>query len=110
MTAVAGGIAMLCHTQECKSYADLAFKALRNKRQPLVKSLKNFLSTFPKTDLIGDILTTALYQLAESDPTACRWTLWILKNSSDLQPYFHLIEEPLDLTLKELENKGVVFN
>jgi hypothetical protein len=108
MTAVAGGKAMLCHTQECKSYADLAFKALRNKRQPLVKSLKNFLSTFPKTDLIGDILTTALHQLAESDPAACRWTVWILKNSSDLQPYFPLIEESLDLTVKELEDKGMI--
>lgn len=109
MTAVAGGTAMLCHTQECKSYADLAFKVLKNKKQPLVKSLNNFLSTFPKTELIGDILTTALHQLAESDPAACRWTIWILKNCSDLQPYFHLIEESLDLTARELENKGIVF-
>ena len=101
---------MLCHTQECKSYADLAFKALKNKKQPLVKSLKNFLSTFPRTDMIGDILTTALHQLAESDPATCRWTLWILKNSYDLKPYFHLIEESLDLTTKELEDMGIVLS
>ncbi len=99
---------MLCHTTECKSYAELAFKVLQNKKQPLGKSLKNFLSTFPRTDLIGDILATALHQLAESDPAACRWTIWILKNSYDLSPYFHLIEESLDLTTKELENMGIV--
>lgn len=99
---------MFCHTQECKSYADLAFKALKNKKQPLVKSLKNFLSTFPRTDLVGDILATALHQLAESDPAACRWTIWILRHSDDLQPYFHLIEEPLDLTTQELETMGII--
>lgn len=99
---------MLCYTQECKSYVDLAFKVLKNKKQPLVKSLKHFFTTFPRTDLVSDILTTALHQLAESDPAACRWTIWILKNSDDLQPYFHLIEESLDLTTKELESKGLV--
>lgn len=100
---------MVCSTQECKSYAKLAFKVLKSKKQPLGKSLQNFLSTFPRTELLGDILTAALYQLAESDPAACRWTIWILKHSDDLQPYFHLIEEPLDLTTKELENQGVAF-
>ena len=99
---------MLCSTQECKSYVDVAFKVLKNKKQPLVKSLKHFLSTCPRTEMISDILTTALYELAESDPEACRWTIWILQNSSDLQPYFHLIEEALDLATKELENKGLI--
>lgn len=108
-TVEAGGTAMLCHTQECKSYAELAFKVLKNKKQPLVKSLKNFFSTFPRTEMLGDILTTALHQLALSDPAACRWTIWILRNSYDLQPYFPLIEESLDLTTKELENMGIAF-
>lgn len=99
---------MICNTQECKSYAKLAIKALKNKRQPLGKSLQNFLSTLPKPDLLTEILTTALHQLAESDPATCRWTIWILKNSEDLKPYFHLLEEPLDLTIKDLEGRGIV--
>ena len=99
---------MICSTQECTSYATLAFDVLRSKKQPLGKSLKNFLSTFPRTDLITDILTTALHQLAESDPAACRWTIWILRNSEDLRPYLHLIEESLDLATQELEHRGFI--
>jgi hypothetical protein len=106
---VAGGAVMIiCDTQECKSYANLALRALTNKKQPLGKSLKNFLSTLPKSDLLSDILTTALHQLAQSDPATCRWTIWILKNSSDLEPYFDVIEKSLDLTIKDLENQGIV--
>jgi hypothetical protein len=98
---------MICNTQECKSYAQVAFEALKNKKQPLVKSLTNFLITLPKTDLVSDILTTALHQLAESDPATCRWAVWILKNSDDLSPYFDLMEESLELTTKELETTGI---
>ncbi len=99
---------MICSTHECKSYARLAFEVLNSKKQPLGKSLNNFLSTFPRTELITDILTTALHQLAESDPATCRWTIWILKNSEDLKPYLDVIEASLDLATQELENQGFV--
>ena len=99
---------MVCQTQECKSYAQLALDALKSKKQPLVKSLNNFLSTLPKPELITDILTTALYQLAESDPATCCWTIWILQNSYDLGPYFQLIEKSVDLTTDNLKNQGIL--
>lgn len=99
---------MICNTRECKSYATRALNVLKNKKQPLGKSLQHFLSTVPRSDLLASVLTTALHQLAESDPATCRWTIWILKNSYDLRPYFHLIEESLDLVIKDLENQGVV--
>ena len=99
---------MICDTQECQSYAKLAVEVLKNQKQPLVKSLTNFLCTLPKTDLITDILTTALHQIAESDPATCRWTIWILQHSSDLRPYSQLIEESLDSLTKELNNQGII--
>lgn len=99
---------MICQTQECQSYAQLAIDVLRNQKQPLVKSLKNFLSTLPKPELITDILTTALHQLADSDPTTCRWTIWILQHSYDLGPHFNLIEKSLDSITDQLKNRGII--
>lgn len=98
---------MICQTRECQSYANCAIDLLKNQEEPLGKSLKNFLSTLPKTDLSADILTTALLQFAESDPASCRWAIWILQNCDDLKPYFHLIEESIDLITKKLEKQGV---
>ncbi len=98
---------MICQTRECQSYVNLAIDVLNNQEQPLGASLKNFLRTLPTTDLSADILTTALLQFAESNPATCRWALWILQNSDDLKPYFHLMEESLDLITKKLEKQGI---
>ncbi len=98
---------MICQTRECQSYVNLAIDVLNNQEQPLGASLKNFLRTLPRTDLSADILTTALLQFAESNPATCRWALWILQNSDDLKPYFHLMEESLDLITKKLEKQGI---
>jgi hypothetical protein len=98
---------MICQTGECQSYVNLAIDVLNNQEQPLGASLKNFLRTLPTTDLSADILTTALLQFAESNPATCRWALWILQNSDDLKPYFHLMEESLDLITKKLEKQGI---
>ena len=101
---------MICQTRECQSYAKRAIDVLNNQEQPLGASLKDFLKTLPKTDLSADILTTALLQFAESEPATCRWALWILQNSDDLKPYFHLMEESLDLITKKLEKQGICLN
>ncbi len=98
---------MICQTRECQSYVNLAIDVLNNQEQPLGASLKNFLRTLPRTDLSADILTTALLQFAESNPATCRWALWIWQNSDDLKPYFHLMEESLDLITKKLEKQGI---
>ena len=98
---------MNCQTRECQSYANLAVDVLNNQEKPLGESLKNFLSTLPRTDLSADILTTALLQFADSNPATCRWAIWILQNSDDLKPYFHLMEESLDLIIKKLERQGI---
>lgn len=100
---------MICQTQECKSYAQLAVDIFKNQQQPLVKSLNNFLNTLPKPELITEILTAALQQLAESDPATCRWTIWILQHSYDLGPYFKLIEKSVDSALEKLKNQGISF-
>jgi hypothetical protein len=105
---VVGGVMMICQTQECKSYAQLAVDVFKNQKQPLVKSLKIFLSTLPKPDIITEILTTALEQLAESDPNTCRWAIWILQHSYDLGPYFSLIEQSVDATTDKLKLQGII--
>jgi hypothetical protein len=101
---------MICQTRECQSYANLTIEVLRNQEQPLGKSLKNFLSTLPKTDLTTDILTMALLQFAESDPATCRWAVWILQNSDDLKPYCQLMAKSLDLITQKLEKQGISLN
>jgi hypothetical protein len=108
MTIVTGEAVMICQTQECKSYAQLAVDIFKNQQQPLVKSLKSFLNTLPKPELITDILTTALQQLAESDPATCRWAIWILQHSYDLGPYFKSIDKSVESTLEELRNQGII--
>ena len=101
---------MICTTQECHSYAKLAVNVLKNQKQPLAISLKRFFNKLPKTDLTPAILTTALSQLADSDPETCRWIIWILQNSYELKPYYELIEQSIDLTVSKLETKGIVLS
>jgi hypothetical protein len=101
---------MICTTQECHSYANLAVDVLKNQKQPLAKSLKSFFKKLPETDITPEILTTALDKLADSDPETCRWIIWILQNSYELKPYYEFIEQSIDLTVSKLETKGIVFS
>lgn len=88
-------------------HVELAIDVFRTQTPALVASLKDFLTVLPNPKCVEQVLTTAIYQLAESDPDACRW---LLRNPRYLEPELDLVEVAIQLALRKLQNQGLVLD
>lgn len=84
---------------------ELVIEALKFQKQSVVESVADSLTTLLGPASTTDILTAAVFQLSETDPDTCRWTL---RTFSTLNFHLDLIEEILMFTVKKLIGKGFI--
>lgn len=95
----------MCLLNTHETHVELAVDVFKTQNPTLVFSLKDFLTVLPNPKCVEEVLTAALYQLAEVDPLACRW---ILRNSDYLEPELDLLEIARKLALTKLQQQGFV--
>lgn len=86
-------------------HVGLAIDVFMSQNPALLIALKDFLTVFPNPKCVEEILITAIYQLADLDPEACRW---LLRNCSYLEPEVDLMELTVNVALTKLKNEGFV--
>jgi hypothetical protein len=94
-----------CLAQTYAIHLELAIDVFKTQSPALVISLKNFLMVLPNPQCIEDVLTTAIYKLAKTNPDTCRW---ILRNSYYLKPEVDLVEVVNKFALTKLQQQGFV--
>jgi hypothetical protein len=97
----------MCLSNTDEPHVELAIDVFKTQTPALVGSLKDFLTVLPNPKCVEQVLTTAIYQLAEADPDACRW---LLRNPRYLEPELDLVEVAIKLALTKLQNQGLVLD
>jgi hypothetical protein len=97
----------MCLSNTDEPHVELAIDVFKTQTPALVGSLKDFLTVLPNPKCVEQVLTTAIYELAETDPDACRW---LLRNPRYLEPELDLIEVAIKLALTKLQNQGLVLD
>jgi hypothetical protein len=101
----------MCKSKSCEPYyethVELAAAVFKTQNKALVSSLKNFLTLLPTSQCIEEVLKAAIFQLPATDPEAC---LWILHNSSCLDPELDLIQLVMEAVTAQLQNRGFVLD
>jgi len=82
---------------------ELIIEALKLQKQSVVESIAVSLTTLLGSKSTADILTAAVFQLAETDPVICRWS-W--QTFSHLNFHLGLREEIQMFVTKKLISKG----
>jgi hypothetical protein len=83
----------------------LMINALKRKHKALVESYESSFIALFGDDCTADIMTAAVFQLAETDPDTCHWTL---QNFYTLDAYLDLLESAIVVAVKTLTNQGFV--
>jgi hypothetical protein len=96
---------MCISNSTCKPHVELAIDVFKAQTPTLVNSLKDFFTALPRPKCVEEILATALYQLADIDPDACRW---LLRHPHYLKPELDLVELATQFALKKLQAQGFV--
>jgi len=96
---------MCISNSTCKPHVELAIDVFKTQTPTLVNSLKDFFTALPSPKCVEEILATALYQLADTDPEACRW---LLRHPHYLKPELDLVELATQFALKKLQAQGFV--
>ena len=98
--------AVMCISNStCKPHIELAIDVFKTQTPTLVSSLKDFFTALPSPKCVEEILATALYQLADTDPDACRW---LLRHPHYLKPELDLVELATQFAQKKLQAQGFV--
>ncbi len=97
----------MCLAKPYETHIELAIDVFKTQKPALVIALKNFLTVLPNPKCVEDVLTTAIYALANTEPDTCRW---ILRNSYYLKPEVDLVEVARRLVLIKLQNQGFILD
>jgi hypothetical protein len=95
----------LLNTHTHEPHIELAVDVFKTQNPALVLSLKDFLTVLPNPKCVEEVLTVAIYQLAEIDPKACRW---LFRNACYLEPELDLVEVARNLASTKLQAQGFV--
>ncbi len=95
----------MCLSNANELHLDLAIDVFKTRNPALVISLKDFLTVLPNPKCVEEVLTAAVYQLAETDSDTCRW---LLRNPQYLEPELDLATIAMNLVMTKLENQGFV--
>ena len=93
----------MCLSDTRKLHIELAIDVFKTQNPALVIPLKDFFTVLPNAKCVEEVLIAAIYQLAETDPNACRW---LMRNSCYLMPELDLAEVAMTLALTKLQNHG----
>ncbi|MDV2995298.1 MAG: hypothetical protein N4J56_004952 [Chroococcidiopsis sp. SAG 2025] len=96
---------MCISNSTCKPHVELAVDVFKTQTPTLISSLKDFFTALPSPKCVEEILAMALYQLADTDPDACRW---LLRHPQYLEPELDLVEWATQFALKKLQAQGFV--
>ena len=97
----------MCLLNTYEPHIDIAVDVFKTQNPALVSSLKDFLTVLPNPKSVEEVLTAALYQLAEIDSDSCRW---LFRNPSYLEPELDLAEVAMKFAMTKLEQQGFVLN
>ncbi len=97
----------MCLLNTHEPHIDIALDVFKTQNLALMFSLKDFLTVLPNPKCVEEVLTAAVYQLAETDPDACRW---LIRNSYYLEPELDLVEVAMKFVSTKLENQGFFLN
>lgn len=95
----------MCLAKAYETHIELAIDVFKTQKPALVIALKNFLAVLPNLKCVEDVLMTAIYTLATTEPETCRW---ILRNSYYLEPEVDLVEVARRLALVKLQKQGFI--
>ncbi len=95
----------MCLPNTREPHIELAIDVFKSQNPILLISLKDFLTVLPNPKCVEEVLTAALYQLAETDSDACRW---ILRNSHYLEPELDIAAVAIQLASTKLQKQGFV--
>jgi len=84
---------------------ELVINALKLQDKARMRSFKDLLTTLLGYEYTTDILTAAVFQLAETDFDTCRWAL---RNFYDLKLHLHITEGIVMFAAQTLIDKGFV--
>lgn len=96
----------MCLPSSHETHIELAIDVFKARSKALVLSLKDFLTVLPTPKCVEEVLTVAIYQLAEKDPDACRW---LLRHAYCLEPEIDLVELATKLASSKLQEEGFSF-
>lgn len=85
---------------------ELVIDALKNHDKALLKSFEYFFTTLCGSNYTKDILTSAVFQLADTDLDTCRWAL---HNFYDLKLHDDVKEGVVMFAAQKLLDKGFIF-
>lgn len=85
---------------------DLVIDAFKNQNKALLESFECFFTSLCGSNYTKDILTSAVFQLAETDIDSCRWAL---RNFYDLKLHDDVKEGVVMFAAQKLIDKGFVF-
>lgn len=84
-------------------HIELVIDALKRQSKALVALVEDFLTTLFGSEYTTDILTAAMFQLAETDPYTCRWAL---RNFYDLKLHRDITEGVVMFAAKKIIGLG----
>lgn len=92
-------------SERFKFHIELIIDALKLQNKAKVEYFKSFLTTLFCPEYTTDILTAAVFQLAETDPENCRWAL---RNFYELKLNRDIIEGVVRFATQKLISKGFI--
>lgn len=96
---------IMCVSSTYEQHVGLAVDVFKAQNPALVISLKDFLTVLPSPKCVEQVLAAAIYQLAETEPDACRW---VLRNPDYLMPELDLVDLARNFARTSLESQGFV--
>ena len=84
---------------------ELIIDALKSQDKALLKSFEYFFTTLFSPKYTKDILTAAVFQLAETDVDTCRW---VLHSFYDLKLHYDITEGIVMFAAQKLIDKGFI--
>lgn len=104
----AKGVLIVQNTNDSERFnfhIELIIDAFKLQNKAMVESFKDFLTTVFDPEYTTDILTAAVFQLAETDPENCRWAL---RNLYDLKLHHDIKEGVVRFATQKLISKGFI--
>lgn len=92
-------------SERFKFHIELVIDAFKLQDKAMLESFKDFFTTLFCPEYTTDILTAAVFQLAETDPENCRWAL---HNFYDLKLNRDIIEGFVRFATQKLISKGFI--
>lgn len=87
-----------------EAFRRVAVDVFKTQNLNAIRPLKKFLAALPSPSYIRRVLLEAIYQLAQEDPSACRW---VLRHYPALEPEVDLVSVAQTVATERLQSWGL---